>query len=63
MPQDITKKNIEFLQKLLQVMNDINSIDKELTQKYNINKYELELYKKILETNNNNFYAIVNNLQ
>lgn len=63
MQNNITKKNIELLQKLLQVMNEINSIDKELTQKYNINKHEIELYNSILETNNNNFYAIVNNLQ
>jgi len=63
MPTNKTKKDIEFYKKLLQVINEIDIIDKKLTKKYNRNQHELEVYDSILQTSNNNFYTIVNNLQ
>lgn len=57
------KQNIESYKKLLQIVNEIDIVDKKLTRKYNRNERELDLYDKILQSSNNNFYTIVNNLQ
>ena len=63
MPPNITKRNIDFYKKLLQVINDIDIIDKKITKKYNRNQHELETYESILQSSNNNFFTIVKNLQ
>lgn len=64
MSDSITKKNnIEYYKKLLQVVNEIDAIDKKLSKKYNRNQHELEVLNEILQSSNNNFYTIVKNLQ
>jgi len=63
MSDSITKKNIDYYKKILQVVNDIDVIDKKLTKKYNRNQHELEILNEILQSSNNNFYTIVKNLQ
>lgn len=64
MSDSITKKkNIDYYKKLLQVVNEIDIIDKKITKKYNRNQHELETLNEILQSSNNNFYTIVKNLQ
>ena len=63
MSDSITKKNIDYYKKILQVVNEIDVIDKKLTAKYNRNQHELEILNEILQSSNNNFYTIVKNLQ
>ncbi|ARF11357.1 hypothetical protein Klosneuvirus_1_214 [Klosneuvirus KNV1] len=63
MSDSITKKNIDYYKKILQVVNEIDVIDKKLTKKYNRNQHELEILNEILQSSNNNFYTIVKNLQ
>ena len=58
---DINNK-IESINKIIKVMDELNSIDNKMEFKYKKNCYEINSYKKILEETNDSFKNITKNL-
>lgn len=59
----ITKKNINTIKKITNIIIKINKIDEILNNKCERNTKNLELCNSLLENTNNNFFIIIKNLK
>jgi len=58
-----SKYYLQLTRKIIHTINKLDNMDNILEKKYNKNTRELELYQKMIDTANENFYIIVKNLK